>query len=248
MFLLLAVGIVVPYFSLQRWRPFPPRAPFESALDALDPVPAGLGAGLPVGVSAGAALPAARREARGRLALPARHRGALPAVLRVLPARSRCPGRGPRRRRSGGAYGWLVGVDATWNAFPSLHAGLVLFSFLYGWRAVGADLGPRGRRLFGAAFGALGRADPLRDARDEAALARGPAARVRACASRRLVRLAQLAVGAPARALSSAPARRAAIEPGSAQLCRFCRRPRLARGLNCRMGRDHPYPQTSRAG
>jgi hypothetical protein len=41
-----------------------------------------------------------------------------------------------------------VGVDATWNAFPSLHAGLVVYSLLYGWRVVGAELGPRGRRRF----------------------------------------------------------------------------------------------------
>jgi membrane-associated phospholipid phosphatase len=40
-----------------------------------------------------------------------------------------------------------VGVDATWNAFPSLHAGLVVYSFLYGWRTLGADLGRTGRLL-----------------------------------------------------------------------------------------------------
>ena len=57
---------------------------------------------------------------------------------------------GPRPDVAGleGAYGWLIGVDATWNSFPSLHAGLVVFSFLYGWRVLGRELGPRGRRLF----------------------------------------------------------------------------------------------------
>ena len=34
MLLLMAAGIVIPYFGLQRWRPFPPRAPFVSTLDA----------------------------------------------------------------------------------------------------------------------------------------------------------------------------------------------------------------------
>ena len=57
------------------------------------------------------------------------------------------PGPRPRIASAEGAYGWLIGVDTTWNAFPSLHAGLVVFSFLYGWRALGADLGARGRRL-----------------------------------------------------------------------------------------------------
>jgi hypothetical protein len=62
------------------------------------------------------------------------------------------PMSGPRPEAVGvgGAYGWLVGVDATWNAFPSLHAGLVLYSFLYGRRAVAVDLSPRARHVVGA--------------------------------------------------------------------------------------------------
>src|SRR5262245_41369855 len=51
----------------------------------VDPVLAGVGARVPLGVRAGAAVPAARRAARRRVALRARHRRALRAVLRVLP-------------------------------------------------------------------------------------------------------------------------------------------------------------------
>jgi len=147
MLLMMAVGIVLPYFGLQRWRPFPPRAPFVSALDAWIPFEP---AWAPAYLSVCLLVPlfpmlAARREdvwrfGRGIAAL------CLPCFTGFLLAPM--PGPRPEAATLGGAYGWLIGVDATWNAFPSLHAGLVVFSFLYGWRAFGADLGPRGRRLF----------------------------------------------------------------------------------------------------
>jgi len=147
MLLMLAVGIVLPYFGLQRWRPFPARAPFESTLDGLIPFsPAWAPAYLSVCVLVPLfPLLAARRTdvwryGRGIAAL------CLPSFTCFLLAPM--PGPRPEAATLGGAYGWLIGVDATWNAFPSLHAGLVVFSFLYGWRAFGADLGPRGRRLF----------------------------------------------------------------------------------------------------
>lgn len=149
MFLLLAVGIVVPYFSLQRWRPFPPRAPIETTLDAWIPfqpawAPAYLSVCLLVPLFP---LLALRREdvwryLRGIAAL------CLPCFAFFLFAPM--PGPRPELAAVDGAYGWLVGVDATWNAFPSLHAGLVLYSFLYGRRAIGVDLAPRRRHLVGA--------------------------------------------------------------------------------------------------
>jgi hypothetical protein len=149
MFLLLAVGIVVPYFSLQRWRPFPPRAPIETPLDAWIPfqpewAPAYLSVCLLVPLFP---LLALRREdvwryLRGIAAL------CLPCFACFLLAPM--PGPRPEVAAVDGAYGWLVGVDATWNAFPSLHAGLVLYSFLYGRRAIGADLSPRARHTVGA--------------------------------------------------------------------------------------------------
>jgi len=149
MFLLLAAGIVVPYFSLQRWRPFPPRAPIETALDAWIPfqpewAPAYLSVCLLVPLFP---LLATRREdvwryLRGIAAL------CLPCFAFFLFAPM--PGPRPELAAVDGAYGWLVGVDATWNAFPSLHAGLVLYSFLYGRRAIGVDLSPRARHTVGA--------------------------------------------------------------------------------------------------
>lgn len=149
MFGLLAVGIVVPYFSLQRWRPFPPLEPIETALDAWIPfqpawAPAYLSVCLLVPLFP---LLARRREdvwryLRGIAAL------CIPCFAFFLLAPM--PGPRPEAAAVDGAYGWLVGVDATWNAFPSLHAGLVLYSFLYGRRAVGADLSPRARHVAGA--------------------------------------------------------------------------------------------------
>lgn len=147
MLLLMAVGIVLPYFGLQRWRPFPPRAPFVSALDAWIPFePAWALAYLSVCLLVPLfPMLAARREdvwrfGRGIAAL------CLPCFAGFLLAPM--PGPRPDSAALEGAYGWLIGVDATWNAFPSLHAGLVLFSFLYGWRVLGRELGPRERRLF----------------------------------------------------------------------------------------------------
>lgn len=149
MFLLLAVGIVVPYFSLQRWRPFPARAPIVTALDAWIPFqPAWALAYLSVCLLVPLfPLLALRREdvwryLRGIAAL------CLPCFAFFLFAPM--PGPRPELAAVDGAYGWLVGVDATWNAFPSLHAGLVLYSFLYGRRAIGVDLSPRARHTVGA--------------------------------------------------------------------------------------------------
>ncbi len=147
MFLLMTAGIVLPYFGLQRWQPFPPRAPFVTAFDALIPFEPGWA---PAYLSVCLLVPlfpmlALRREdvwrfLRGIAAL------CVPCFTTFLLAPM--PGPRPATLVSEGAYGWLVGVDATWNAFPSLHAALVVFSFLYGWRVFGRELGARGRRLF----------------------------------------------------------------------------------------------------
>jgi hypothetical protein len=150
MFGLLALGIVVPYFSLQRWHFFPPRAPIVTVLDAAIPFQP---AWTPLYLSVCLLVPlfplfATRREDVWRylralvvLCLPCF------AFFLFFPM----PGPRPEVAPADGAYQWLIGVDATWNAFPSLHAGLVVLSFLYGWRAIACDLGPRGRALFAVA-------------------------------------------------------------------------------------------------
>jgi hypothetical protein len=143
----MAAGIVIPYFSLQRFRPFPPREPLVSPLDALIPFDP---AWAPVYLSVCLLVPLFPLLAREREDVFRYVRGILWLCLVCFAFFLLAPMPGPRPDAAGvgGAYGWLVGVDATWNAFPSLHAGLVVFSFLYGWRVVGAELGPRGRRLF----------------------------------------------------------------------------------------------------
>ena len=145
MFLLLAVGIVVPYFSLQRGQLFPPRAPFVTALDAAIPFSP---AWAPAYLSVCLLVPLFPALARRREDVWRYLRGLVALCVPCFAAFLFVPMPGPRPTLppEGGAYGWLVGVDATWNAFPSLHAGLVVYSCLYGWRVLGGDLGPSGRR------------------------------------------------------------------------------------------------------
>jgi len=139
MLLAMAAGVVVPYFGLQRWRPFPAREPFVTPLDALVPfspdwAPAYLSVCLLVPLFP---LLAQQREDVWRFG-----RGifwlCLPCFAFFLLAPM--PGPRPAAAAGDGLYGWLIGVDATWNSFPSLHAGLVVFSFLYGWRVLGGAL------------------------------------------------------------------------------------------------------------
>lgn len=145
MYLSLAFGIQLPYFGLQRWQPFPPREPIVTALDALVPFEP---AWTPVYLSVCLLVPLFPLFARERETIWRYARGVfwlcLPCFAFFLLAPT--PGPRPDAAAAAGSYGWLVGVDATWNAFPSLHAGLVVLSFLYGWRVYGGELGPRGRR------------------------------------------------------------------------------------------------------
>ncbi|MEN8158783.1 MAG: phosphatase PAP2 family protein [Myxococcota bacterium] len=150
MYLTLAVGIPVPYFGLQRWQPFAPLEPFVTPIDAWVPFEPGW---TPVYLSVCLLVPLFPLLAREREAV---WRYALGVLWLCLPCYA-CfllapmPGPRPDAVAAGGSYGWLVGVDATWNAFPSLHAGLVVFSFLYGWRLLGGEFGPRGRLVLWAA-------------------------------------------------------------------------------------------------
>lgn len=149
LFLCLAFGIVIPYASLQRFHLFPTRAPFATPLDAAIPFSPGW---TPVYLSVCLLVPLFPLLALHRADVWRYLRGVaalcLPcfAVFLVAPV----PGPRPDAASLGGSYGWLIGIDQTWNAFPSLHAGLVLFSFLYGRRVVGPALAPRARLVVGA--------------------------------------------------------------------------------------------------
>jgi len=152
MLLAMAVGIVVPYFALQRFRPFPPRAPLVTPLDAWIPFEPGWA---PVYLSVCLLVPLFPLLALHRDEVWRFGRGigwlCVPCFACFLLAP--VPGPRPASLPSEGMYGWLVGVDATWNSFPSLHAGLVVFSFLYGWRLLGERLPRAGRTLL--ALGSL---------------------------------------------------------------------------------------------
>jgi hypothetical protein len=143
MLLAMTLGIVVPYFGLQRWRPFPPREPFATPLDALVPfAPEWAAAYLSVCLL----VPLFPLLARDSDQVWRYGRGIFWLCLPCFACFLLVPMPGPRPEGpSGGLHGWLIGVDATWNAFPSLHAGLVIFSFLYGWRILAGAFTRPGR-------------------------------------------------------------------------------------------------------
>jgi len=153
MFLGLAVGIPVPYFSLQQAQLFPPRGPWVTPLDTLVPFSPGWTL---VYLSVCLLVPLFPLLAETREQVWRYGRAVFWLCLPCFACFLLAPVPGPRPADLGvagaeGSYGWLVGVDATWNAFPSLHAGLVVLSFLYGWRLLSPGLGPRGRLLLGLA-------------------------------------------------------------------------------------------------
>lgn len=60
------------------------------------------------------------------------------------------PVAGPRPEEAvGDLHAWLVGVDRAWNSMPSLHAGLAVYSGLFGWELLAGALAPASRRRFG---------------------------------------------------------------------------------------------------
>ena len=206
------VGIVVRTFSLQRWRPFPARAPIETALDA-GLRSARLGLGPPVRVPAGPALPAARATARGRWRTCA-HRCALHPCFAFFCRADAVPR--PIGFRGCGLR-WLVGVDPL-DAFVAARRARDLLG-LYG-RVRSAPTSPsraprRGALSRSGALHLYGRSDHqhwIADLPPAFLLAFSPT----------------VLLGMP-RALSSSPARRSrSILTG--RLCDSCPS-RLARGL-----------------
>ena len=142
----LTVGICVPYFTLgnihafplrelpvtvfDRWIGFDPRWvwPYLSVA-VLVPIPP---------------LLATSREALQRYA-----KGLALLCLTCFAVFLLFPVEGPRPEVTSNhaLYRWLVGVDRPTNSLPSLHAGLTLYSMLFGYRVVRDALGRRGRAV-----------------------------------------------------------------------------------------------------
>ncbi|HVH19972.1 MAG TPA: phosphatase PAP2 family protein [Myxococcota bacterium] len=148
----LAVGICVPYFTLQRLELFPRRSVPVLALDrAIDFEPAWLWAYLSLALLVPLApLLATRTDELARYA-----RGLALLCLACFAAFLLVPVEGPRPALppDHGAYRMLVAVDRPANSFPSLHAGLAIYSLLFAWRVVRDDLSLAARRAFAGGGG-----------------------------------------------------------------------------------------------
>jgi len=149
----LTVGICAPYFTLQRVAAFPLRVLPVTPLDrwvAFDPrwVAAYLSLALLVPI---APLLASSREELARYA-----KGLAILCLPCFAAFLLFPVAGPRPDAAPGheLYRALISWDGPRNAFPSLHAGLAVFSLLFAYRVTWEGL-PRRDRLALGIFGSL---------------------------------------------------------------------------------------------
>ena len=159
----LTVGICVPYFALQRAQWFQPFAPPALALDAAIPfVPSWVWAY----ASLFALVPLSALLSTTRAQVAAFARALVFACAPSFACFLLFPSAGPRPPEAAAAseLGWLIAVDTQWNAFPSLHAALMVLSLLHARRVCGVSLlGARrvlwdaGSLAWGAAiaFGAL---------------------------------------------------------------------------------------------
>jgi len=141
----LALGICIPYFTLQRLALFPRRAVPVLALDhAIDFQPGALWAYLSVGLL----VPLAPLLATRRSELVRYARGLALLCVACFVAFLFVPVEGPRPAvpPDHRAYQWLVALDRPANSFPSLHAGLALYSLLFGLRVLRGALAPAARR------------------------------------------------------------------------------------------------------
>jgi len=143
----LSVGICVPYFLLQQGTWFPlwtlPTTPLDTAI-AFDPgwvyVYASVALLVPL-----LPLQATHREELVRYAKGlALMCGACFAIFLLFPVQ------GPRPIGFAGheTYQALISVDAALNSMPSLHAGLTLYSFLFGYRVLRDGLERVGRAAY----------------------------------------------------------------------------------------------------
>lgn len=153
----LAVGICVPYFTLQHLHAFPPHSVPEIPLDrwiAFEPGFVWAYLSIAVLVPLAPAL-ATSREALVRYA---KGLALLCASCFVIFALFPVDGPRPVHPPQHGLYAWIVSVDRPSNSMPSLHAGLVVYSLLYALRVLRDGLqGPQRRRvaLAGALWAAL---------------------------------------------------------------------------------------------
>jgi membrane-associated phospholipid phosphatase len=153
----LAAGICVPYFTLQRLRLLPLRQVPETAVDAAIGLwPAFLWPYLSIALL----VPLAPLLARDPSDLRRYARGLALLCVPCFLIFALVPVEGPRPDLAPDhpLYRWLVSVDRPTNSLPSLHAGLAVYSLLYAWRVLRDDLyGARrwGVWLAGAVWGAL---------------------------------------------------------------------------------------------
>lgn len=153
----LSLGICVPYFILGRVQAFPLREVPVTPLDewiGFDPrwIWPYLSVALLVPISP---LLASAREALARYAV-----GLALLCLSCFAVFLLCPVEGPRPEilPDHAAYQLLVGYDHASNSLPSLHAGLTLYSILFGYRVLRDALGRQGRAVLvtlAASWGAV---------------------------------------------------------------------------------------------
>lgn len=142
----LAVGICVPYFTLQRLGLEPGPAPPVLTIDEVVPFAPGwiwpylsLAILVPLAPALATSREQLLRYARG-LALLC---GTCFVIFFLIPV----AGPRPEVMPEHALYGFIVSVDRPSNSLPSLHAGLTAYSLLYVWRVLGLDLGRRGRSI-----------------------------------------------------------------------------------------------------
>lgn len=151
----LAVGICAPYFGLHALDPVPVWAPPVTALDhAIGFQPGWIYAYLSVGFL----VPLFPMLATRRSELLGFARGLAVLCVASFLVFAALPVAGPRPELggTGAAYRWLIGIDASTNAFPSLHAALAVYCLAFGWRLLAGGLSRRGSAGLAAALLAWG--------------------------------------------------------------------------------------------
>ena len=148
----LSLGICVPYFTLQRLDAFPPRTLPVTTLDrwiAFDP------AWIWPYVSIALLVPLAPLLASRRDELVRYAKGLALLCLPCFAAFLLFPVEGPRPDIAPGhaMYRLIIAYDGASNSFPSLHAGLAVFSLLFASRVTSCDPGGPVRGALGALWG-----------------------------------------------------------------------------------------------